>query len=86
MQMKVELSQIRTLGEIIDDSILFFKQNYKALLKSYFVICGFFWVAGFGDDSEGSGGERAGVLLSGTAREGGVVGTRRRVSSRWDLN
>jgi hypothetical protein len=46
MQMKVELSQIRTLGEIIDDSILFFKQNYKALLKSYFVICGFFWVAG----------------------------------------
>jgi hypothetical protein len=46
MQPKIELSQVRTTGEIIDDSILFFKQNWKPLLKSYFVICGLFWLAG----------------------------------------
>ncbi|EOR95433.1 putative membrane spanning protein [Arcticibacter svalbardensis MN12-7] len=34
------------MGEIVDDSILFLKQNYKPLFKSYFAICGFFWVAG----------------------------------------
>jgi hypothetical protein len=46
MQPKVELSQIRNLGEIIDDSILFFKQTWKPLLKSYFTISGFFLFAG----------------------------------------
>jgi hypothetical protein len=45
MQEKVELKKIRSFGEIIDDSILFFKQNWKPLLKSYFYICGFFLVA-----------------------------------------
>jgi len=47
MQEKVELNKIRSFGEIIDDSILFFKQNWKPLLKSYFYICGFFWIASF---------------------------------------
>jgi len=46
MQPKVELSQIRNLGEIIDDSVLFLKQNWKPLFKSYFTISGFFLVAG----------------------------------------
>jgi hypothetical protein len=46
MQPKVELVQIRKLGEIVDDSINFLKQNWKPLLRSYFAICGFFWVAG----------------------------------------
>ena len=45
MQEKVELNKIRSFGEIIDDSMLFFKQNWKPLLKSYFYICGFFWAA-----------------------------------------
>lgn len=46
MQPKVELSQLRSSGEIVDDTIVFFKQNWKDLLKSYFTIGGFFWVAG----------------------------------------
>ncbi|WP_461453475.1 hypothetical protein [Mucilaginibacter sp.] len=45
MQEKVELSKLRGFGEIIDDSILFFKQNWKPLFKSYLYICGFFWIA-----------------------------------------
>jgi hypothetical protein len=47
MQEKIELNKIRTLGEIIDDSIQFFKQNWRPLLRSYFTICGFFWVVSF---------------------------------------
>jgi hypothetical protein len=46
MQQKVELNKIRSFNEIIDDSLLFFKQNLKPLFKTYFVICGFFWAAG----------------------------------------
>ena len=45
MQEKIELNRIREFGEIIDDSLQFFKQNWKPLLKSYFTICGFFWLA-----------------------------------------
>ena len=45
MQVKIELNRIREFGEIIDDSLQFFKQNWKPLLKSYFSICGFFWLA-----------------------------------------
>ena len=47
MQEKIELNKIRTLGGIIDDSIQFFKQNWRPLLRSYFTICGFFWVVSF---------------------------------------
>jgi len=45
MQEKIELNRIREFGEIIDDSLQFFKQNWKPLLRSYFIICGFFWLA-----------------------------------------
>nr|WP_294940889.1 hypothetical protein [uncultured Mucilaginibacter sp.] len=43
---KVELARIRNLGETVDDSILFLKQNFRPLLKAYVYICGIFWVAG----------------------------------------
>jgi len=46
MQEKIELNRVRTFSEIIEDSIQFFKQNWKPLLRSYFAICGFFCVAG----------------------------------------
>lgn len=45
MQEKIELTKARGFGEIIEDSIQFFKQNWKPLLRAYFIICGFFWVA-----------------------------------------
>lgn len=45
MQEKIELNKVRGFGEIIEDSIQFFKQNWKPLLRAYFYICGFFWVA-----------------------------------------
>jgi len=43
MQDKISLNQVRAFGEIIEDSIQFFKQNIKPLLRSYVTICGFFW-------------------------------------------
>jgi len=46
MQEKIELTKARAFGEIIEDSIQFIKQNWKPLLRAYFIICGFFWVAG----------------------------------------
>lgn len=46
MQPKVELIRMRNLGETVDDSILFFKQNFKPLFKAYFAICGLFLAAG----------------------------------------
>lgn len=46
MPEKVLLSKIRTTGQAVDDSILLIKQNWKPLLKSYFTICGLFWLAG----------------------------------------
>lgn len=45
MKAKVELRQPRDFGEIISDCIVFIRQNWKGLLKSYSVFCGFF-VAG----------------------------------------
>lgn len=45
MPQKVILNRIRTMGEVIDASIQFFKQNWKPLLKAYFAICGLFWLA-----------------------------------------
>lgn len=40
----VELVKIRGINEVIDDSTLFAKQNWKGLLQCYLSICGFFWV------------------------------------------
>ena len=45
MQERIELNRVRSFGEIIEDSIQFFKQTWKPLLRSYFSICGFFWAA-----------------------------------------
>jgi len=42
MKAKIELKQPRDFGEIIGDSILFVRQNWKSLIKTYFVFCGFF--------------------------------------------
>lgn len=46
MQPKVELLKIRDFGEIISDTLQFARQNFKALLRCFFVFCGFFVVAG----------------------------------------
>ncbi|GAB3907121.1 hypothetical protein [Mucilaginibacter boryungensis] len=45
MPQKVILNRIRTMGEVIDASIQFFKQNWKPLLKAYLIICGVFWLS-----------------------------------------
>jgi len=45
MQPKIELAKTRDFGEIINDTFTFIGQNWKPLLKSYAIICGFFIVA-----------------------------------------
>ncbi|MVN21203.1 glycerophosphoryl diester phosphodiesterase membrane domain-containing protein [Mucilaginibacter arboris] len=45
MQPKIELVKTRDFGEIINDTFTFISQNWKPLLKSYAIICGFFIVA-----------------------------------------
>ena len=45
MQPKIELVKTRDFGEIINDTFTFIAQNWKPLLKSYAIICGFFIVA-----------------------------------------
>ena len=45
MQPKIELVKTRDFGEIINDTFTFVGQNWKPLLKSYIIICGFFIVA-----------------------------------------
>jgi hypothetical protein len=46
MKEKLELRKVREFGEIISDTFLFIKQNFKALMQAYFAICGLFIVAG----------------------------------------
>jgi hypothetical protein len=46
MPQKTILNKIRSMGEVIDASIQFYKQNWKPLLITYFTICGLFWLAG----------------------------------------
>jgi hypothetical protein len=45
MQDKLEFRQVREFGSIISDTFVFIKQNFKALIKSYFIICGIFVAA-----------------------------------------
>ncbi len=45
MQPKIELAKTRDFGEIINDTFTFISQNWKPLLKSFAIICGFFIVA-----------------------------------------
>jgi hypothetical protein len=37
MQEKIELVQVRSLGEIIEDGILFFKQNWRVLVSGHII-------------------------------------------------
>jgi hypothetical protein len=46
MSQNLELSKIRDFGEIITDTFAFIRQNYKPLIKCFFVFCGFFLVGG----------------------------------------
>ena len=42
MKPKVEFRKVRDFGEIISDCILFIRQEWKGLLKTYFTFCGLF--------------------------------------------
>lgn len=42
----IELAKPRDFGEIIGDTFGFIRQNFKNLVKNYFIFCGFFIVAG----------------------------------------
>lgn len=44
-QKKIELSKPRDFGEIINDTFLFTRQNFKPLIKYFFIFCGFFVLA-----------------------------------------
>jgi len=44
-QKKIELSKPRDFGEIINDSFLFVRQNFKYLIKYFFIFCGVFLLA-----------------------------------------
>jgi hypothetical protein len=46
MEPSIELSKTRDFGEILSDSFLFIRQNFKPLLSCFFVFCGFFIFAG----------------------------------------
>lgn len=45
MQPKIELARVRDFGEIISDTFGFIRQNFKPLLKYFFIFCGFFIIA-----------------------------------------
>jgi hypothetical protein len=45
MKTKLEFRKQREFGEIINDTFLFIKQNFKPLLKVFFYLCGFFILA-----------------------------------------
>lgn len=45
MDSKIELAKPRDFGEIISDTFGFVKQNFKPLLKYFFIFCGFFLLA-----------------------------------------
>lgn len=44
MKDKLEFKKIREFGEIINDTFLFLKQNFKPLIKVFFALCGVFLV------------------------------------------
>ncbi|PTS91856.1 hypothetical protein DBR11_28275 [Pedobacter sp. HMWF019] len=43
---RLEFKKVREFGEIINDTFLFIKQNFKPLLKVLIYLCGFFILAG----------------------------------------
>lgn len=46
MVQQVEFKKQRAFGEIINDTFLFIRQNFKPLLRVFFYLCGFFILAG----------------------------------------
>jgi hypothetical protein len=46
MKDKVEFRKLREFGELIGDTFLFMKQNFKPLMKSFFALTGIFIVGG----------------------------------------
>ncbi|MGZ3751245.1 MAG: hypothetical protein ACXVAU_08225, partial [Mucilaginibacter sp.] len=42
MKANIEFRQTRDFGEIISDCIVFIRQNWKSLIKTYFTFCGIF--------------------------------------------
>ncbi|HMI03165.1 MAG TPA: hypothetical protein VK541_11820 [Pedobacter sp.] len=46
MQDKLEFKKTREFGDIIGDTFLFIRQNFKPFLKVYLYLCGFFILAG----------------------------------------
>jgi hypothetical protein len=44
-QRKIELAKPRDFGEVINDTFLFVRQNFKPLMKYFFTFCGFFVLA-----------------------------------------
>ena len=45
MSTNIELAKPRDFGEIISDTFQFVRQNFKPLLKYFFIFCGFFLLA-----------------------------------------
>src|SRR6201996_2728480 len=45
MTTNIELAKPRDFGEIINDTFLFVRQNFKPLMKYFFIFCGFFVLA-----------------------------------------
>ncbi len=45
MKENIELNRAREFGDIISDTFVIFRQNFKPLLKSFLVICGLFLIA-----------------------------------------
>ena len=45
MNTNIELAKPRDFGEIINDTFIFVRQNFKPLLKYFFIFCGFFLLA-----------------------------------------
>src|ERR1700712_1042725 len=45
MTTNIELAKPRDFGEIINDTFAFVRQNFKPLLKYFFIFCGFFVLA-----------------------------------------
>ncbi|EHQ28307.1 hypothetical protein [Mucilaginibacter paludis] len=46
MKQNIELDKIREFGDIISDTFVLIRQNFKPLLKAYFTICGVFMIGG----------------------------------------
>ncbi len=45
-QEKIQLRRVRSFGETLNDVLQFLKQEFKPLLRSFFLICGIFILAG----------------------------------------